>query len=284
MDISTAIKQDPFAVRVLLLDALFQCRTRLPDTLNYIRAEQEVRDTLLLHFKSDQERYVKSYCLSRNLDQRTQATPRAQVIYQAFHYGGPVALLGIFYATLDAHRNVRNRETLEFFLQKTSEESKFDLMKRAGGFPCKELVASWLYRIFEKLETDSQVLIRILRYLGTTKIPLEIFRRARLPSLSWDSSGEVASLVSRVSTVILVEELFNEAVQNLNHVGFLHLTQETISLDEKVADLLQQHLEGAKWVVEAAKVVIHAFPKSRDIEPSRYVFSYALRRVYTHKS
>lgn len=49
-------------------------------------------------------------------DQRTQKTPRAELIYESFRHGGPLALTGVFYATLDAHRNLRNLETLEFFL------------------------------------------------------------------------------------------------------------------------------------------------------------------------
>ena len=105
LDISAAIRQEPLSIRGLLADAVFQCQARLPDTLDYIHAEQAIREALL-QFQGDQERYTRSYTLSRTLDARTQKTPRANVIHQAFSHGGPLALIGIYYATLDAHCNI----------------------------------------------------------------------------------------------------------------------------------------------------------------------------------
>lgn len=271
MDIPTALRQQPLATRALLADALFECQTILPDTLGYIQTEQAIRDTLL-QFQADQERHIRSYVLSRTLDHRIQKTPRAEVLYQSFHYGGPLALIGIFYATLDAHRNLRNRETLEFFLQKASTESKLDLMQRVGILPCHPSIDDWLLRIFHKLETDSRALACMLRYLGTTGIPQNLFRRARGPSFTWDSSGSPVGLVSRVTPCIQKEEIFRVALRNLEHVGFAYSDQESISLNAKIAERLQPHLESTQWAAEAAKIVIHAYPKYRDIDSSEYVY------------
>ena len=117
VDVSEAIRRDPFAVRGALADAFFQCQEKLPDTFDYLHTEQTIRDALR-DFEAEQERYVKSYVLSRTLSQRFQKTPRADVIYKAFQYGGPLTTLGIFYATLDANRNLRNRDALDFSHQR----------------------------------------------------------------------------------------------------------------------------------------------------------------------
>lgn len=275
LDVPAAILQEPLVVRGLLMDALFQCQARLPDTLDYLHAEHVIRDTLS-HFQSDQERYARSYALSRILDQRTQKTPRADVIYQSFHHGGPLALVGIFYATLDAHRNLRSRETLDFFLQKGSVKSRLDLMKRVNTFPCNSSVVTWLSRILNKLDIDSQKLACILWHLGTRDIPKELFKRARIASQTWGSDGEIVGIASRTTPLIRLEELLGAALRNLEHVGFAYSTKECISLNPKVAEALQQHLEEGPWAAEAAKIIIHAFPKYRDIEPLRYVLLSAL--------
>ena len=280
-DIPTALHQEPLVVRGLLADALFECQAILPDTLDYLQAEQAIRDTLL-QFQADQERYVRSYVLSRTLDHRIQKTPRAEVLYQSFHHGGPLALMGIFYATLDAHRNIRSRETLDFFLQKASAESQLALMKRVGMFPCNPSVEGWLLRIFNKLEPDSRALACVLRGLGTADIPQELFRRARSPSLTWNSNGAPVELVSRVALFIQKDDIFRVALRNLEHVGFAYSTQETISLNGRVAEYLGRHLDVPRWVSEAAKVVIHAYPKYQSVEPAEYVYPSDVDLMYSY--
>ena len=270
LDISTALRQEPISVRRLLADAIFECQSSLPDTLDYLHTEQAIR-VALLQFQGDQERYVRAYTLSRILDPRTQKTPRAQVIYQSFHHGGPLALIGIFYATLDAHRNIRSREILDFFLHKASEGSKLDLFARAGTLPCNASVTGWLHRILDKLELDSQVLACMLRLLGTVNIPKELFVRARSPSLTWGSDGNVTGVPPQVLPLIQEDRLFQAALHGLEHVGLASSTGQTISLHPKISDLLHVRLEDPKWVTETAKVVIHAFPKYNNVEPAVYV-------------
>ncbi|RYP68536.1 hypothetical protein DL771_006613 [Monosporascus sp. 5C6A] len=246
VDIASAIVREPLVVRALLTDALFQCQAQLPDSLDYLRTEQAIRD-YLQHFQGEQERYVKSYVLCRTLDQRIQKTPRADIIYQSFHYGGPLALVGIFYATLDAHRNPRNRETLDFFLNKASSESKLELIKRTSTFPCNSSVGSWLQRIFKKIEPDSQTLAYILRGLGAVNIPKELFRLVRMASFTWGPDGEIRTVTPRIIPLIQEEQIFEPALRNLENRS-----------DETV------------WTAEAAKIVIHAFPKHSNIEPAEY--------------
>lgn len=270
LDISAAILQEPLTVRGLLTEALLQCQANLPDTLDLLQAEHAIRDALL-QVQGEQEKYVKSYTLARTLDPRIQKTPRADVLHQSFSYGGPLALLGIFYATMDAYRNVRNRETLEFFLHKASEESKIDLMKRASAFPCNPTMAGWLHKIWEKLDFDSQSVACILQHLGT-KVPKELFRRLRVPSLTWNSCGEITEVLSQVAPVIQEQPLFDAALRNLERVGFAFSTDETINLNPMIASLLQQHLDKSPWISEAVKIVVHAFPKHQNIEPAVYVY------------
>ena len=270
VEISDAIDKEPITVRGALADALFQCQAKLSDTFDYLRAEHTIRDTLL-DFQADQERYVRSYVLSRTLDQRIQNTPRADVIYQAFQHGGPLATLGVFYATLDANRNLRNRGTLEFFVSKAFDKSKVDMFMRVNTFPCSSWVTTWLYRILEKLESDSQILACILRHLGTSNIPQELFSLSRIGSPTWGPDGEATVFPAKGIPIIQQEQLFTAALRDLERVGFVCIVQGNISLNTKVAVLLEEHLNDNQWGIEAAKIVVHAFPKYRNINPVKYV-------------
>lgn len=165
LDVGVALQQEPYDVRGLLADALFQCQQHLVDTLDLLHAERAVRDALL-SFQGNQEKYVRAYVLTRTLDPRTQQTPRAPLLYSTFNHGGPVALAGLFYATFDAHRNLHSREILDFLLHRASEQSKVQLAKRSGLFPCNPAMRSWLLRILEKLEPGQQEIACVIRCLG----------------------------------------------------------------------------------------------------------------------
>ena len=127
---------------------------------------------------------------------------KGQVIYQAFYYGGLLTLTGVFYFTLNAHRNIRSREILDFFLRKRSEKSKLNLYKHAGTFPYNGSVTGWLQRILDRLRPDLQALACILRRLGITNIPRDLFNRARAPSLTSDTSGEVIEILPGVVPLV----------------------------------------------------------------------------------
>ena len=110
--------------------------------------------------------------------------------------------VGNFYATLDANRNLRNRDTLGFFVSKGSEKSRMDMIKRVSTFPCSHSVITWLHGIFTKLESHSQVLACILRRLGTNNVPQELFHLSRIASPTWGLDGETMGIAARGIPII----------------------------------------------------------------------------------
>ena len=142
--------------------------------------------------------------------------------------------------------------------------------------PCNASVTGWLQRILDKLGPDSQALACILRRLGTNDVPKKLFDRARKPSLTWDSAGEVTGLLPRIVPFIQEGQLFEAAVRKLKAVGFAFSTDQSISLNQRISDLLRSRLEDPKWATEAARVVVHAFPKYSSIESTLYVLPSAV--------
>ncbi|KAI1416947.1 hypothetical protein F5Y13DRAFT_204303 [Hypoxylon sp. FL1857] len=268
LDIGAALQLDPYVVRWLVADALFQCQQRISDTLDLIHVERAVRDALLA-FQGGQDRYARSYVHTRTLDHRTQTTPRADLINLAFHHGGPLALVGIFYATSDAHRNPGSREVLDYIMNKASHESQLQLISRVSTFPCNPSVSDWLCRILDKLDASSQNLASMLRYLGTSRIPMVVFRRMWEHSLSWDENGEAIATSLPTNTIGSRAE-FAAALRHLQHVGFVRVSGETIDLDSRISELLRARLEQTEWIAEAVRIMAHSFPKYRQLEPTRY--------------
>ncbi|KAI1462868.1 hypothetical protein F4805DRAFT_409548 [Annulohypoxylon moriforme] len=267
-DIASAIKQHPYRIRSLLLDSFFACFPSLPDSPDFFQAEHSIREALI-KFQGDKERYVKSYTLTRSLDPRIEETPRAGLIHSSFKYGGPIALIGIFYATIDAHRNIRRRETLDYLLHKASEESKLALIHRTNTFPCDPSLTGWLGRILDRIDPDAQSLACILQWLGTP-VPIDLFHRARLPSLSWNADGEVVEIPARLVSIIQTEEKLDKAIRNLEHFGFVTSTPTAIELNPRIAELLQNRLQSKMWLPKAARIIFHVLPKYASIKPESY--------------
>ena len=265
LDVAVALQEQPYAVRALLADALFQCQEHLYDTLDLLHAERAVRGALL-SFQGNQEKYARAYVLTRTLDPRTQQTPRAHLLYSSFNHGGPIALAGIFYATFDAHRNLRSREILDFLLNRASEQSIVQLAKRSGSFPCNPSTRNWLLRILEKLEPDQQELACIIRCLGVT-VPQNVFTRARVPSTTWGAEGEPIRVEQMMLHSVANEEEFAKALDRLQYIGFLRLTDTTIYMDHCIGVLLRDRFEHVTFICEATKIIAHAFPKHRHLEP-----------------
>ena len=132
-------------------------------------------------------------------------------------------------------------------------------------------MTTWLYRILEKLESDSQILACILRHLGTSNISQELFSLSRVGSPTWGPDGEATVFPAKGIPIIQQEQLFTAALRDLERVGFVCIVQGNISLNTKVAVLLEEHLNDNQWGIEAAKIVVHAFPKYRNINPVKYV-------------
>ncbi|KAI2465939.1 hypothetical protein F4781DRAFT_373972 [Annulohypoxylon bovei var. microspora] len=260
VDIAAAIAKQPFEIRSLLLDSLFSSFQLLPGSPDFFHAEHGIREALL-KVQGQQERYARTYILTRSLDTRTERTPRANLIHASFHHGGPISLLGVFYATLDAHRNTRSRETLDYLLNRAPEESRLALIHRTNTFPYNPSVITWLERIFDRVDLDAQGLACILQWLGTSNIPVDIFRRARVSSLIWGADGEVTGLPSRIVSLVKDEEKLATATRNLEFPGFAKSKPPVIDMNRRVAELLKHRLQTAVWLPKAAKIIFHAIPK-----------------------
>ncbi|KAI1382599.1 uncharacterized protein F4822DRAFT_423434 [Hypoxylon trugodes] len=270
VDVEAVLRQEPYTARGLLADALAHCHRTLPDSLEYLQAERAVRE-ILRNFQGDQDKYAKSYVLSRTLDTRIQKTPRADLFRLALHRGGPLAFVGMFYATFDVQRNLRNRETLDYLLNKATDESKLQLIMRSSTFPCNPSTSNWLFQIFEKLRPNAQNLACILRCLGTTSIPRGLFRRLWMPSLSWGSNGEAMETNAYVTMCIASEQKFTDALYDLEYVGFVRTSATIIDLDKRIAEFLRLHFEHPTWIVEVVRILAHAFPKHRALEATSYL-------------
>ena len=145
------------------------------------------------------------------------------------------------------------------------------MIKRVSTFPCSHSVTTWLHGIFTKLESDSQVLACILRHLGTNNVPQELFHLCRIASPTWGLDGETMGIAARGIPIIQHESLFTAALHGLKRVGFVYTSQTAIRLDPKLAVLLKRYLQAHAWAIKAAKIVIYAFPKYRNIDPMKYV-------------
>ncbi|KAI1382549.1 uncharacterized protein F4822DRAFT_423507 [Hypoxylon trugodes] len=269
-ELSAMLQQQPYDARDLVADAVFQCQRSLSDYLDYLQTESAVRNAMI-HFQGEQEKYARAYVLSRTLDHRTQKTARADLIYLAFYHGGPLALVGIFYATIDAHRNPRSREVLDYLLNTASDETKLRLIARVGTFPCNPSIGTWLLKLLEKLEPSVQQFACILRCLSTSEVPKELFYRARAPSLTWGADGEATGTNLPVILPVTEESKFANAVARLEHIGFVHVSEHALGLNARIAELLHGHLEQAIFVAEAFKVVTHGFPKYPELESNSYL-------------
>ncbi|KAI0465950.1 hypothetical protein F4859DRAFT_342771 [Xylaria cf. heliscus] len=268
VSLPVALQKDPYKVRGLVSAAFFHCLTALPDTSAFVRAEHAVRDALV-DFNGDKDRYVKSYVVSRGLDSRTKTTPRASVIHSSFLIGEPLALVGLFYATSDVSRNARNRETLDYFLA-CPEESRKEMFERASLFPRRPSVRQWFQRIFDKLDGDAQSLAYFLLAVGANRhVVLDLLiKRARQPSSTWDQDGEITMMSPELEPYLSEDSRFDAALRNLKMIGLLKATPD-IHINQALATLLSDKL--TPWREKATKIVCHAFPKHRSIEPNTYV-------------
>ncbi|KAI1288767.1 hypothetical protein F5Y03DRAFT_379243 [Xylaria venustula] len=263
----TALQKDPYKVRGLVIEAFFECLAILPDTSSFLRTEHSVRDALV-DFEGNEDRSVKPYIVSRFLDSRIKTTPRATVIQSSFVVGGPLTLIGIFYATSNISRNMRNREALQYLLE-SSTESRNELFERARTFPRHLSTGLWFQQIFDNLEIDAQSLAYFLISLGPHPlgVPDALFKRIRQPSLSWGRDGEIVTHHLEPPRFLNDESRFNNALRTLQSIGLIR-TAFGIHIDQQLATLIGKNLAQSRVV--AAKVICHTFPKHQQIEQNNY--------------
>ncbi|KAI1490335.1 hypothetical protein F5X96DRAFT_636728 [Biscogniauxia mediterranea] len=271
LDIRSAVKQDPYQLRGVLIDALLLChREALHDTISVLRVEHSLRTTLD-EFSGIQEKYVRSYVLSRKLDHRTQVTARAPLIASALQIGGPLALIAVFYATLDAHRNSQSRITLDLLINDgISEDSKRDLFKRANHFPVNPSFTGWFNRLLDKLDLDSLGVACLLYCLGADEIPQFIFSRSRGVSKTWDRNGEVWETKPTIASLVQEASAFDAALRKLEMLGFARSTANVVRVNRRLASILKDREENLAWKVKATQLVMHALPRHRVLEPANY--------------
>ncbi|KAI1382605.1 uncharacterized protein F4822DRAFT_423431 [Hypoxylon trugodes] len=271
LDIQTAVKQDPYELRGLLIDALLLChREQLPDTVDVILAEHALRSALD-EFPGDQEKYVRNYILSRKLDHRTQLSPRAPLIALSLQAGGVFALIAVFYATLDAHRNLQNRETLERLAgDDITERSKLDLFRRANGFSVHHSFAAWFNRLLDHFDRDSIGIACLLYCFGTPVVPHIIFSQCRNTSKTWGGDGEVCEASITITEIIRDPSHFSAVLRKLEMLGFVKSTADIIRVNRRLANILKDREETLAWKVRAIQLLLHALPKDRKLEPEDY--------------
>ncbi|KAI1302745.1 hypothetical protein F5Y03DRAFT_360871 [Xylaria venustula] len=179
--IQEAIEKEPLRVRGLMFEAIYSCRQELPHILETLHVEMALR-TAFANFPGD-ERLVKSYLLKRQAQRHVQTSTRGTVLMaSALKIGGPCALVSIFYATLDQHRNPEIAKLLRLLEEGISPQSRDDLFRRANTFPSNPSFDRWYGNLLAKVDHDTVGLICILACLGTAEVPRIIFDRAQAPS------------------------------------------------------------------------------------------------------
>ncbi|KAI5917043.1 hypothetical protein F4810DRAFT_94991 [Camillea tinctor] len=269
-DIQTAIALSPYDVRGLINEAFFHCLRVLPDSYGFLQAEGSVRHVLET-FQADQDRYIENYITARSfsLGDQSQLTPRAELVHASLRAGGPLALIGVFHATFNASRNAQNLETLNFFLNESTEASKQNLYKRAAMFPCNPSICTWFSRLIGRLSPSSRALAYLLSCLGTSEVSRRLFSRALKPSETWGTDGEITA-VDPQPHKFLDHVSSTTAMRELETIGFLRITPTLVRADQRLVQFLQQTCDLSCWRIQAVEMVCHAFPKHRSIDPECY--------------
>ncbi|KAI0398712.1 hypothetical protein F4802DRAFT_140420 [Xylaria palmicola] len=277
IELQAALDTNPSLVRGLLSTAFFA--PEYPDMIGCLMAERFIRKALN-EFAGEHERRVSTYLLTRSLDQRINPV-RVQLIEQAFADGGPVALAGVFYATIDSHRNIQNRETLNYLIS-IDEPTRANLFRRAESFPSNPTIGPWLVRLLDKLEIDSRDLAGLLLCLGCV-VPTTLFDRARLPSRTWGEDGEVTNTPSDVTMVIRDPDRFDAAIQHLSYVGFALTKDGNISVSSSFRAFSGTWGQSLRCKEEALRLVSHSFPKHKVHYAEEYTsLCYKLLSVLRH--
>ncbi|KAI0190550.1 hypothetical protein F4808DRAFT_401972 [Astrocystis sublimbata] len=272
VDVRTAIQRHPYETRSLLTDALLFCCQEdiLGDTLGTLHVEQSLRRELA-SFDGDQDKHVRGYMISGRLDPRMQASPRAGLLALALQVGGPLALIAVFYATHDAHRNLANRRTLDLLWDDIQEPSRQDLFRRAGQFAVHPSFHRWYNKLLVK-DLDSLGVACLLHCLGVECVPRIIFARCSTDSMrkTWGIDGQVQYHPPDITPVIESGETFQATLQKLESLGFIKVTLDSITIDRRLADLLDQRPEILAWKVRATQLLVHVLPIHPDLELQNY--------------
>ncbi|KAF2963302.1 hypothetical protein GQX73_g10268 [Xylaria multiplex] len=269
IELETAIENDGPLVQGLVSGAVFDhVEAEFPDAIDHLLAERSIRDALNL-FPGEDERRVSTYILTRALDAHVN-TPREQIIHQSFEVGGPIALAGVFYATIDSHRNVQNREALDYLVN-LDEPARISLFRRAGSFQTPPSMGPWLLRLLDRLDFNTKDLASLLLCLRTSIVPLVLFDRARSPSRTWGEDGELVNTPSNVLLLIQNEQRFSKALQELVGIGFASVKGRDIHVHDSFLRLPGAWGQSVQWKEEVVRLVSHSFPKHKVHHGREYI-------------
>lgn len=207
---------------------------------------------------------LRAYILSRTLGLRVQKTLRAELIHTSYHIGGPFALVGLFYATFDAHRDPCTRESLDTILA-LPEKSRYELFKRAHTFPFNESFGKWYKQIMDKYGKYYQSVAYTLYCFGDIQIPSSLLDRCRSPSIAWDSCGNTVGIPPQMTSPLEDEPRYDRALQGLEYVGLVKSTLGFLRLDHRLGSFIYDASQSHTWEIEAVRLVSHAFPKSQSV-------------------
>ncbi|KAI0965743.1 hypothetical protein F4678DRAFT_451567 [Xylaria arbuscula] len=268
--IQEAMEKEPLRVRGLIFEVIDSCRQELPDTLETLHVEIALR-TAFANFPGE-ERLVKMYLLKRQAQRHVQTSTRGTVLMpSALKVGGPCALVSIFYATLDQHRNPEIAKVLRILEEGISPQSRDDLFRRANTFPPNPSFDRWYGKVLAKVDHDTVGLISILACLGTAEVPRIIFDRAQAPSRRWDMDGEVCLKASELDRTIQSRQSFENVMRTVESIGWATMTSDTIYVNKRLTGIVMGRSDIHQWKASTLQLLLHALPTHVGLDPENYV-------------
>ncbi|KAI9726529.1 MAG: hypothetical protein M1834_009016 [Cirrosporium novae-zelandiae] len=130
---------------------------------------------------------------------------------------------------------------------------------------------------FDRLDNDSKDLATLMVFLGVADVAERMLLCARGPLRVWGSNGEIEQRAgSDLITVLTDGARFELAIQSLESYGFIiskpgPFQLRSFSVYPQLRLYIGEHTPNPnRWKIQAAKVVFHAFPKHRHIDPLLY--------------
>ncbi|KAI0543807.1 hypothetical protein F4679DRAFT_567312 [Xylaria curta] len=270
LDIQAATRRYPYQVRALLIEALSGPDVP-PDSFDLLEAEQGIRRAVA-NFSGDDDKIARSYILDRLLGDRGRIVraPALQLFASALLHGGPLALIGIHYATVDSHRIPHHRAVLNCVSNLVSEEGQLDLFKRTNDFPSNPSFDRWLYRLWEKVDLDTLSIGCLLSCFGAKVIHKSVFERCRVAARTWGPDGEVCETNPHHASLMLDQPAFEASLQKLEIIGIVKMSYDLIRVNLRLLHGLQARPQIFAWRLEAARTVFHATPKHKALETGSY--------------
>lgn len=168
-------------------------------------------------------------------------------------------MIGVFYATLDAHRNQTNRTNLDCLLNRLSEPTRQHLFKKANSFIVNPSLKGWFNRIIDRLNLDCLSVACLLYCLGLSAIPRTLFTQCRSTSRLWGKDGEIHETPPRIASLVHDQPGFEASLRELEMIGLIKISVDIIRVDQRLISLLEDRPQVLAWKVEAVRTVCEAY-------------------------